>query len=166
MTLAGAERAGVPEAIFDPSRLARVRGDGTDGKVGAAALVVAAVEAADPGKGQASWDTKRKLLRGTVLAGGGSLFPGLADRLRTDVRAALSTNGGGGGGSSSSSSSSSSSAAMAAAVEVVAPDGRQWAAWRGGCVVAEFAPTAPEGWMFRAEYDEGGPGAVFDFCFS
>ena len=37
-------------------------------------------------------------------------------------------------------------------------------AWMGGSIVAEFAQTAPEGWMLRSDYDEEGPGGVMHYC--
>ena len=199
VTLGGSERAAIPEALFDPASVRNGlgvkfgggvefgeggRGGGgggglSDGKVGAADLVLAAVDAADAqqmalsggvvvggsgsgGVGSSASDTKRRLLRGVVCAGGGSLLRGLPERLATDLDAALAPNS----TSSGTINNSNSRNLLAGEVHVAAPEGRQFAAWKGGCVVAEYAPTAPEGWVFKADFDEMGPSAVLDFCFS
>ena len=40
----------------------------------------------------------------------------------------------------------------------------KYSAWMGGSIVAEFAQTAPEGWMLRSDYDEEGPSCVELYC--
>ena len=141
VALSGIERTSVPEALFDPTRLSRVRGDGGDGKVGLTQLLIDAIEASDPGS---SWETKKSLIK-VVLAGGSSLFPGLAERFHKEVCTRVP-------------------GALMSEVDIINLEGRQWAAWRGGCVVAEF--QTGEGWMMREEYNENGAGAIFDFCYS
>ena len=109
--------------------------------VGLTQLLIDAIEASDPGS---SWETKKSLIK-VVLAGGSSLFPGLAERFHKEVCTRVP-------------------GALMSEVDIINLEGRQWAAWRGGCVVAEF--QTGEGWMMREEYNENGAGAIFDFCYS
>jgi len=83
------------------------------------------------------------LFRNIVVSGGTSLFPGLPERLQKEIKAR---------------------AAPSAKVTIIAPPGRQYAAWIGGSVVASLRNR--EGlWISRGDFDEFGPSVVHRRCF-
>ena len=88
-------------------------------------------------------DIRTDLVGNIVLAGGGTLFPGFAERLTREVSALVSNN---------------------FEVKVIAPPDRKFSAWVGGSVLASLS-TFQQMWVTRKEYDESGPAVVHRKCF-
>jgi len=108
---------------------------GADGP-GIHVQTVAAINKCDP-------DLTSTLFSNIILSGGSSLFPGLAQRLQRQVRAL---------------------APAGVPVTIIAPAGRQYAAWVGGSVVASLKGSG-SAWITRQEYDDCGPAIVHRRCF-
>ncbi len=77
---------------------------------------------------------KRGLLfQNIVLAGAGSLFPGIGERLDKEMRLMTDCN-----------------------VKVVTPPERKYSDWVGGSILTSLGSFASQ-WTFKYEYDESGP---------
>ena len=87
-------------------------------------------------------DLRRELYGNILLAGGSTMFPGFADRLKKEVSAL---------------------APSSATVKVTAPDERKYSAWIGGSILSTLA-TFQTMWVLRQEYDEAGPSVVQRKC--
>ncbi len=136
----GETRAIVPEALFDPSVLALLKqprggaisaGPGTNG---IAALLAQCLQACDK-------TLQADLHANVVLAGGSSLFPGLAARLSNELL----------------------ELSPLAKITVVQDSQRKAAAWIGGSMLASL-DTFPQIMVSRAEWDECGARAVHHKC--
>ena len=92
----------------------------------------------------------RVLMNGLALGGGSTMFKGFEPRLRRDVMSLLpeSTN------------------QYESSVEFLCSADPRNSAWVGGSIVAEFAApgTSPEGWFLRSDFEEEGPGGVWEYC--
>merc|ERR1719150_1263233 len=88
-------------------------------------------------------DIRRDLYGNTVLSGGTTMFPGLADRLNKEMTAL---------------------APASIKIKVVAPAERKYSVWIGGSILSSLS-TFQEMWITRNEYDECGPGIVHRKCF-
>ena len=88
-------------------------------------------------------DIRAKLSGHTLLAGGATLFPGIADRLHTEL-AGL--------------------APSTMKFKVLAPPERAHSVWVGGSILASLA-SFQQIWISRFEYDEVGPAIVHRKCF-
>ena len=137
----GETRAIVPEALFDPSVLALLhvqpRGgiaSAGPGANGIAALLAQCLQACDK-------TLQADLHANVVLAGGSSLFPGLAARLSSEL---LELN-------------------PLAKITVVQDSQRKAAAWIGGSMLASL-DTFPQIMVSRAEWEESGARAVHHKC--
>jgi actin-related protein len=86
-------------------------------------------------------DIRKDLYANVVLAGGATLFPGLADRLQKELTAL---------------------APASMKVKVVAPPERKYSAWIGGSLLASLSTFGA--WMTREQFDEHGPGFVHRKC--
>jgi hypothetical protein len=104
--------------------------------------------AATGDEGDASWDIKRQLLQGLVIAGGGSMLAGIEGRLEYELR-----------------HRSACRIPLKEAVRVLAPSARDESAWRGGAVLANLS-TFGELWVTREEYEEHGAGVVRRKCYN
>ena len=82
-------------------------------------------------------DIRDELYANIVLAGGNTLFSGMAERVQQEITAL----------------------APQSAVNVVPPPEREFAVWIGGCMTASLLEF-PDMWVSKAEYEEAGPGAV------
>jgi actin len=136
----GETRAIVPEALFDPSVLALLKqprggassaGPGTNG---IAALLAQCLQACDK-------TLQADLHANVVLAGGSSLFPGLAARLSNELL----------------------ELSPLAKITVVQDSQRKAAAWIGGSMLASL-DTFPQIMVSRAEWEECGIRAVHHKC--
>lgn len=87
-------------------------------------------------------DLRRELYSNVVLSGGTTMFPGLAERLSSEIQGL--TNAG-------------------TKVKVVAQPERKYAVWIGGSILASLS-TFQALWITRHEYDEFGPAIVHRKC--
>jgi actin-related protein len=131
----GDERFRAPEALFQPALLGR------DG-VGVHRCTYDSIMRCDPGIRQQMFDS-------IVLAGGNTMFPGLADRLAKELTAL----------------------APWARVRVIAPPERRYSTWIGGSLLAQdWSALAGNGIsrkrpMTLADYEALGPSGVHSICF-
>jgi len=88
-------------------------------------------------------DIRRDLYGNTVLSGGSTMFPGLAERLNKEMTAL---------------------APASIKIKVVAPAERKYSVWIGGSILSSLN-TFQEMWITREEYDESGPQIVHRKCF-
>ncbi|CAH1955324.1 unnamed protein product [Acanthoscelides obtectus] len=88
-------------------------------------------------------DVRKDLFQNTVLSGGNSLYPGMADRLSKEI---------------------SSLAPQSIKVKIIAPPERKFSVWIGGSILASLT-TFQHMWISKAEYDDVGPGIVHRKCF-
>ena len=95
-------------------------------------------------------DIRQTLLSNVVLAGGGSLLPGLASRLQNELETGLRDW--------------SDMRALSSRVQVVAPPDRDLLAWKGGSLLAA-SPEFTDMCISLDEYDEYGPSLVHRKCF-
>lgn len=87
-------------------------------------------------------DIRDQLYANIVLAGGSTLFPGLAERLRKEMSAL---------------------APATTKIKVIDPPDRKYSAWRGGSSLATSS-TFEKRWISKQEYDESGPSIVHKKC--
>jgi len=78
-----------------------------------------------------------------VIAGPGTRFPGIAERLEKEIR---------------------SLAPPTMKIKVVAPPERKYSTWIGGSILSSLS-TFQAMWISKAEYDEAGPSIVHRKCF-
>ena len=88
-------------------------------------------------------DIKPDLYANTVLSGGTTMFPGIADRMQKEITALAPTT---------------------MKVKIIAPPERKYSAWIGGSILASLE-TFQKMWITREEYDESGPSIVHKKCF-
>ena len=89
-------------------------------------------------------DTRRALYDNVVMSGGSTMFPGVVERVQTELR---------GIGSDASRRA-----------RVVAPPEREFSVWIGGSILAGLESFS-SAWITRQEYEEYGPGIVARKCF-
>lgn len=116
----------VPEALFNPALL------GDKDEPGLAEVIVKALTESDVA-----------LAGAIVLAGRGSLFPGLAQRLERDVSALLSAMG------------------HAVTVDIVADDTRAQGAWIGGSILTSMRSVEDNNFVTKATWSQYGA-ALFE----
>jgi actin-related protein len=80
-----------------------------------------------------------------VLAGGSTMFPGIAERLQLELKELFSAAG------------------VATKLKVIAPPERKYSTWIGGSIVASLS-TFQQAWISKEEYDESGPAIVHRKC--
>jgi actin-related protein len=88
-------------------------------------------------------DIRKDLWSNVVLAGGSTMFPGIAERLTKELTAL---------------------APASTAIKVVAPPERRFSPWIGGSILTSLS-TFQQMWISKAEYDESGPSIVHRKCF-
>ncbi|XP_041484083.1 actin CyI, cytoplasmic-like [Lytechinus variegatus] len=88
-------------------------------------------------------DIRRDLYANTVLSGGSTMFPGIADRMHKELTAL---------------------APPSMKIKVIAPPERKYSVWIGGSILASLS-TFQNMWISKQEYDESGPGIVHRKCF-
>jgi len=88
-------------------------------------------------------DIRKDLYANTVIAGIGSTFPGLADRMKKEVGAL---------------------APPTMKIKIIAPPERKDSAWIGGSIIASLS-TFKQMWISKQEYNESGPSIVHRKCF-
>jgi len=87
-------------------------------------------------------DIRRDLWSNVVCSGGSTMFTGLADRLKKELKAKAPNN---------------------VTVKIVAPPERKYSVWIGGSILSSLS-TFEEMWVSKEEYDESGPSIVHRKC--
>ena len=88
-------------------------------------------------------DIRKDLFHNTVLSGGTTMYPGLADRMMKEMTNLAPSN---------------------IKVKVIAPPERKYSVWIGGSILASLS-TFQQMWISKQEYDEMGPSIVHRKCF-
>ena len=88
-------------------------------------------------------DIRKDLYANTVLSGGSTMFPGIADRMQKEITAL---------------------APPTMKIKIIAPPERKYAAWIGGSILGSLS-TFPEMWISKHEYKESGSSIVLRKCF-
>ena len=88
-------------------------------------------------------DIRKDLYANTVLSGGSTMFPGLADRMQKEMSAL---------------------APPTMKIKIIAPPERKYSVWIGGSILGSLS-TFQQMWVSRQEYDESGPSIIHRKCF-
>ncbi|EJD51356.1 actin 1 [Auricularia subglabra TFB-10046 SS5] len=88
-------------------------------------------------------DIRRELYNNVILSGGTTMYPGIAERLQTELTRL---------------------APSSIRVKIVAPPERKYSVWIGGSILASLS-TFNNMWCSKQEYDEMGPVIVHRKCF-
>ena len=88
-------------------------------------------------------DIRKDLYANTVLSGGTTMYPGIADRMAKEIKAL---------------------APPTMKIKVIAPPERKYSVWIGGSILASLS-TFQQMWISKQEYDESGPSIVHRKCF-
>jgi actin-related protein len=125
----GNERFRAPEALFQPSFLGSELG-------GIHENTYQSIMKCDI-------DIRKDLYGSTVMSGGTTMYPGIADRMQKEITAL---------------------APQAMKVKIIAPPERKFSVWIGGSILASLT-TFQAMWISKNEYDESGPSIVHRKCF-
>nr|CAD7430572.1 unnamed protein product [Timema monikensis] len=88
-------------------------------------------------------DIRKDLYANTVLSGGTTMYPGIADRMQKEITAL---------------------APSTMKIKIIAPPERKYSVWIGGSILASLS-TFQQMWISKQEYDESGPSIVHRKCF-
>ena len=88
-------------------------------------------------------DIHKDLYANTVLSGGSTMYPGIADRMQKEITAL---------------------APPTMKIKIIAPPERKYSVWIGGSILASLS-TFQQMRISKAEYDESGPAIVHRKCF-
>ena len=88
-------------------------------------------------------DIRKDLYANTVLSGGSTMFPGIADRMQKEITAL---------------------APPTMKIKIIAPPERKYSVWIGGSILASLS-TFQQMWISKQEYEESGPSVVHRKCF-
>ncbi|KAI8868353.1 actin related protein 1 [Ramicandelaber brevisporus] len=124
----GAERFRCPEALFQPSLLGKEA-------AGIHETIHQSITKCDA-------DIHRDLYGNIVLAGGSTMYAGIADRMQKEI---------------------TTLAPSTMKVRTVAPPERKYSAWIGGSILASLS-SFQNMWISKEEYDEQGPSIVHRKC--
>jgi len=125
----GNERFRTPEAMFRPAFLGME--------------VVGIHEGSFNSIMKCDIDIRKDLYANTVLSGGTTMYPGIADRMQKEITAM---------------------APSTMKIKIIAPPERKYSVWIGGSILASLS-TFQEMWISKQEFDEAGPGIVHRKCF-
>ena len=125
----GNERFRAPEALFQPSFLGSELG-------GIHENTYQSIMKCDI-------DIRKDLYGSTVMSGGTTMYPGIADRMQKEITAL---------------------APASMKVKIIAPPERKYSVWIGGSILASLT-TFQAMWISKNEYDESGPSIVHRKCF-
>jgi len=125
----GNERFRCPEAIFQPSFLGME--------------IVGVHEGSFNSIMKCDIDIRKDLYANTVLSGGTTMYPGIADRMQKEITGL---------------------APPTMKIKIIAPPERKYSVWIGGSILASLS-TFQEMWISKQEFDEAGPGIVHRKCF-
>uniref|UniRef100_A0A2K5HWF2 Uncharacterized protein n=1 Tax=Colobus angolensis palliatus TaxID=336983 RepID=A0A2K5HWF2_COLAP len=87
-------------------------------------------------------DIRKDLYANTVLSGGTTMYPGIADRMQKEITAL---------------------APSTMKIKIIAPPERKYSVWIGGSILASLS-TFQQMWIIKQEYDESGPSIVHRKC--
>jgi len=88
-------------------------------------------------------DIRKDLYANTVLSGGSTMFPGIADRMQKEI---------------------TSLGPAYIKIKIIAPQERKYSVWIGGSLLASLS-TFQQMWTSKQEYEESGPSIVHRKCF-
>merc|ERR1711963_1178387 len=88
-------------------------------------------------------DIRKDLYANTVMSGGTTMYPGIADRMQKEITALASST---------------------IKIKIIAPPERKYSVWIGGSILASLS-TFQQMWISKQEYDECGPAIVHRKCF-
>merc|ERR1719360_419560 len=88
-------------------------------------------------------DIRKDLYANTVMSGGTTMYPGIADRMQKEITAL---------------------APSTIKIKIIAPPERKYSVWIGGSILASLS-TFQQMWISKQEYDECGPAIVHRKCF-
>ncbi|KAK7807378.1 hypothetical protein U0070_026812 [Myodes glareolus] len=88
-------------------------------------------------------DIRKDLYANTVLSGGTTMYPGIADRMQNELTAL---------------------APSTMKIKIIASPERKYSVWIGGSILASLS-TFQQMWISKEEYDESGPSIVHRKCF-
>ena len=88
-------------------------------------------------------DIRKDLYANTVISGGSTMFPGIADRIQKEISAL---------------------APPTMKIKIIAPPERKYSVWIGGSILASLS-TFQQMWITKQEYEESGPSIVHRKCF-
>merc|ERR1711874_768486 len=88
-------------------------------------------------------DIRKDLYANTVMSGGTTMYPGIADRMQKEITAL---------------------APSTIKIKIIAPPERKYSVWIGGSILASLS-TFQQMWITKQEYDECGPAIVHRKCF-
>merc|ERR1712212_1447303 len=125
----GNERFRCPEALFQPSFLGM-------GACGIHETTYNSIMKCDV-------DIRKDLYANTVMSGGTTMYPGIADRMQKEITAL---------------------APSTIKIKIIAPPERKYSVWIGGSILASLS-TFQQMWISKQEYDECGPSIVHRKCF-
>ena len=125
----GNERFRCPEALFQPSFLGME-------SAGIHETTYNSIMKCDV-------DIRKDLYANTVLSGGSTMFPGIADRMQKEITAL---------------------APPTMKIKIIAPPERKYSVWIGGSILASLSTFQPM-CISKQEYDEFGPSIVHRKCF-
>merc|ERR1712045_600382 len=125
----GNERFRCPEALFQPSFLGME-------SCGVHETTYNSIMKCDV-------DIRKDLYANTVMSGGTTMYPGIADRMQKEITAL---------------------APSTIKIKIIAPPERKYSVWIGGSILASLS-TFQQMWISKQEYDECGPAIVHRKCF-
>eukprot|EP00095_Tigriopus_kingsejongensis_P010354 maker-scaffold1185_size56580-snap-gene-0.15 protein:Tk10354 transcript:maker-scaffold1185_size56580-snap-gene-0.15-mRNA-1 annotation:"alpha skeletal muscle b-like isoform x2" len=120
----GNERFRAPEALFQPSFLGME-------SCGIHETTYNSIMKCDV-------DIRKDLYANTVMSGGTTMYPGIADRMQKEITAL---------------------APSTIKIKIIAPPERKYSVWIGGSILASLS-TFQQMWISKQEYDECGPSIV------
>ena len=88
-------------------------------------------------------DIRKDLYANTVLSGGSTMFPGIADRMQKDLSGLAPTT---------------------VKIKIIAPPERKYSVWIGASILASLS-TFQQMRISKQEYDESGPSIFHRKCF-
>ncbi|KAG5277313.1 hypothetical protein AALO_G00116090 [Alosa alosa] len=119
----GNERFRCPEALFQPSFLG--------------------LESCGIHETTSNSIIRKDLYANTVLSGGTTMNPGIADRMQKEI---------------------TSLAPSTMKIKIITTPERKYSVWIGGSILASLS-TFQQMWISKQEYDESGPSIVHSKCF-
>merc|ERR1712061_972915 len=125
----GNERFRAPEALFQPSFLGME-------SCGIHETTYNSIMKCDV-------DIRKDLYANTVMSGGTTMYPGIADRMQKEITAL---------------------APSTIKIKIIAPPERKYSVWIGGSILASLS-TFQQMWITKQEFDECGPSIVHRKCF-